>query len=88
MQHENVLTAQHSDSVSVRGIYFAESNSSWIQACMKRMVVSNVEHAEETQRPGGQGAMLNSIASFFRSLFGRKDDNYKALLIADLGIER
>jgi len=55
---------------------------------MKRMVVSNVEHAEETQRPGGQGAMLNSIASFFRSLFGRKDDNYKALLIADLGIER
>jgi hypothetical protein len=32
--------------------------------------------------------MLNSIAAFFRSLFGRKDDNYKALLIADLGIER
>lgn len=32
--------------------------------------------------------MLSSIAAFFRGLFGRKDDNYKALLIADLGIER
>jgi hypothetical protein len=32
--------------------------------------------------------MMSSIAAFFRSLFGRKDDNYKALLIADLGIER
>ncbi len=32
--------------------------------------------------------MLNSIAAFFRGLFSRKGDNYKALLIADLGIER
>jgi len=32
--------------------------------------------------------MLNSIAAFFRGLFTRKDDNFKALLIADLGIER
>lgn len=56
---------------------------------MKRMVVSNVEHAEETQVPArGATHMLNSIAAFFRGLFGRKDDNYKALLIADLGIER
>lgn len=54
---------------------------------MKRMVVSNVEHAEETSPPRG-ASMLNSIAAFFRGLFGRKDDNYKALLIADLGIER
>ena len=36
----------------------------------------------------GGKLMLNSIAAFFRGLFGRKDDNYKALLIADLGIER
>jgi hypothetical protein len=32
--------------------------------------------------------MLKSIAAFFRGLFVRKDDNFKALLIADLGIER
>jgi hypothetical protein len=32
--------------------------------------------------------MLNAITSFFRGLFVRKDDNFKALLIADLGIER
>jgi hypothetical protein len=32
--------------------------------------------------------MLNAIASFFRGLFARRDDNYKTLLIADLGIER
>jgi len=32
--------------------------------------------------------MLNAIVSFFRGLFGRKADNFKDLLIADLGIER
>lgn len=32
--------------------------------------------------------MFDAIAAFFRGLFVRKDDNYKALLIADLGIER
>jgi hypothetical protein len=32
--------------------------------------------------------MLSSIAAFFRGLFGRKDDDFKALLISDLGIER
>ena len=32
--------------------------------------------------------MFASIAAFFRGLFARKDDNFKALLIADLGIER
>ncbi len=32
--------------------------------------------------------MLNCDRRFFGGLFGRKDDNFKALLIADLGIER
>lgn len=32
--------------------------------------------------------MLNAIAAFFRGLFVRKDDDFKALLISDLGIER
>ncbi len=32
--------------------------------------------------------MLKSIAQFFRRLFVRNDDNFKSLLIADLGIER
>ena len=32
--------------------------------------------------------MFRSIAAFFRSLFGRKDDDFKALLMSDLGIER
>lgn len=36
----------------------------------------------------GETKMLNSIAAFFRGLFGRKEDNFKSLLIADLGIER
>jgi hypothetical protein len=32
--------------------------------------------------------MFTSIAAFFQRMFVRKDDNFKALLIADLGIER
>lgn len=32
--------------------------------------------------------VLQSIGAWFGALFARKDDNYKALLIADLGIER
>jgi hypothetical protein len=32
--------------------------------------------------------MLKSIAHFFRGLFGRREDDFKSLLIADLGIER
>ncbi len=32
--------------------------------------------------------MLSAISNFFRGLFGRKADNFKDLLIADLGIER
>jgi hypothetical protein len=32
--------------------------------------------------------LFNSIVGFFRSLFARKPDNFKDLLIADLGIER
>jgi len=32
--------------------------------------------------------MLSAIAAFFRGLFVRKDDDFKALLISDLGIER
>jgi len=32
--------------------------------------------------------MLKSIAAFFRALFGRREDDFKSLLIADLGIER
>ena len=43
-------------------------------------------HDGETQ--AGGRPMLNSIANFFRGLFGRKADNFKDLLIADLGIER
>jgi hypothetical protein len=32
--------------------------------------------------------LFKSIVGFFRGLFARKPDNYKDLLIADLGIER
>jgi hypothetical protein len=32
--------------------------------------------------------MLNALAAFFRGLFARKDDDFKALLLSDLGIER
>jgi hypothetical protein len=32
--------------------------------------------------------MLSAIAAFFRSLFGRRDDDFKALLMSDLGIKR
>lgn len=40
-------------------------------------------------RKGNAVAMLlSSIASWFGSLFGRKNDDYKSMLIADLGIER
>ena len=38
--------------------------------------------------PGQRCEMLSSIAAFFRGLFGRKDDDFKALLMSDLGIER
>lgn len=39
---------------------------------------------EETQGT----KMLSAIAAFFRALFARKDDDFKALLMSDLGIER
>ncbi len=32
--------------------------------------------------------VLKSIFAFFAGLFARKDDNFKSLLISDLGIER
>ena len=32
--------------------------------------------------------LFNSIAAFFQGLFTRKRDDFKDLLIADLGIER
>jgi hypothetical protein len=32
--------------------------------------------------------ILNSIAALFQRLFARKSDDFKDLLIADLGIER
>ncbi len=32
--------------------------------------------------------MLSAIAAFFRGLFTAKEDDFKALLISDLGIER
>jgi hypothetical protein len=32
--------------------------------------------------------MFKSIATFFRGLFVRKDDDFKSLLLADLGIKR
>lgn len=32
--------------------------------------------------------MLSVIAAFFRALFARRDDDFKALLMSDLGIER
>lgn len=31
---------------------------------------------------------FRSIAAFFRGLFARKEDDFKSLLISDLGIER
>lgn len=31
---------------------------------------------------------LKSVAAFFQRLFAPKDDDFKAALIADLGIER
>ena len=49
-------------------------------------LVPYVEHVEETLLQGA--TMLNAISNFFRGLFGRKADNFKDLLIADLGIER
>jgi hypothetical protein len=33
-------------------------------------------------------SVLQSIASFFGRLFAPRNDDFKALLIADLGIER
>jgi hypothetical protein len=32
--------------------------------------------------------LFNSIAGFFHRVFSRKSDDFKDLLIADLGIER
>lgn len=52
---------------------------------MERLAFSNIGRRHD-RRQGME--MLNAIAAFFRGLFARKDDNFKALLIADLGIER
>jgi|JI9StandDraft_2_1071091.scaffolds.fasta_scaffold172845_2 hypothetical protein len=53
---------------------------------MERHDRSERRTREETCCRGLQ--MLNAISNFFRGLFGRKTDNFKDLLIADLGIER
>lgn len=37
--------------------------------------------------PSGDFAMLSAIVAFFRGLFAPKEDDFKALLISDLGIE-
>lgn len=36
----------------------------------------------------GKMGIFNSIAAFFGRLFAPRNDDFKALLIADLGIER
>ncbi len=88
LRRESVFGATRSNSVSVRGIYLADSPSSWIQACKDVESSRYAEHALGNAGPEVGPTMFEAIAAFFRGLFVRKDDNYKALLIADLGIER
>jgi hypothetical protein len=38
--------------------------------------------------PSGGDVMFSAIAAFFRGLFSPKEDDFKSLLISDLGIER
>jgi hypothetical protein len=42
----------------------------------------------DPERGNAMAMLLSSIADWFGSLFGRKNDDYKSMLIADLGIER
>lgn len=85
-ERETVLLPSQCDLVSRRAIQSTESGSCWSQTCMTPW-----PYRSRRTRRGNvpQGAiMLNAIANFFRGLFGRKADNFKDLLIADLGIER
>ncbi|MGE0739965.1 MAG: hypothetical protein AB7O98_01380 [Hyphomonadaceae bacterium] len=50
--------------------------------CFKR------RYAEETLQGLIMTGLFSSIAALFSRLFVRKNDNFKDLLIADLGIER
>jgi hypothetical protein len=54
---------------------------------MERWLIHE-RRTRQRKRPKRGNQMFSSIAAFFRGLFGRKEDNFKSLLIADLGIER
>ena len=54
---------------------------------METMAASNAENARGRHREKMMSA-FQFIAAFFGRLFARKSDDFKALLIADLGIER
>jgi hypothetical protein len=49
-----------------------------------------LERTQRSKQDAGGIPMsaFQSIAAFFRGLFGRKDDDFKTLLMSDLGIER
>lgn len=56
---------------------------------MGRMRGFGLSDTSRERSAAAKGAnMLTSISNFFRGLFGRKADNFKDLLMADLGIER
>lgn len=55
---------------------------------MQRYAVSKRRTPKGTQREIEMTRTLQAIAGFFQRLFVRKHDDFKALLIADLGIER
>jgi hypothetical protein len=73
---------------SARGIHYPNRPHLGLEGGWNGQPFRNVEDAEETLQGLLMTGLFNSISAFFRGLFGRKGDNFKDLLIADLGIER
>ena len=85
---KNVLCTSHCDYLPTGSIQFTESSSSYVQARRNHWTRSSVVNAQNKDAGGIPMSALHSIAAFFRGLFGRKDDDFKTLLMSDLGIER
>ena len=55
---------------------------------METMGRSVRSDGDDLRKGNAVAMLLSSIANWFGSLFARKADDYKSMLIADLGIER
>jgi hypothetical protein len=86
---EIVPRQQHTEHLSAASNHSTESSSSSIQVLMEKWTRSlSAKLARGSLGRLETMNVLRLFAAWFGGLFSRREDNFKALLIADLGIER